>query len=97
MRVQENIMYISGMKKHIVLPANQPIPRMNKDGDQFNIIFDEHAIKGIMDKFVNTYEAVDFGLFLNVETDERFDKDIPVGSLMAERGPCSYEFKIKSE
>lgn len=27
-------------------------------------------------------------------SDSRFDKDVPVGSLMAERGPCSYEFKI---
>lgn len=85
------------MKKHIVLPANQPIPRIDKDGNQFNIMFDEQAIKSIMDKFTNTAEATDFGLFLNVDTDERFDKGIPVGSLMAERGPCSYEFKIKSE
>lgn len=85
------------MKKYIVLPANQLIPRVDADDNQFNIVFDNKSIKDIMDKFANTSEAVDFGLYLNVESDPRFDKDIPIGSLMAERGPCSYEFKIKSE
>lgn len=82
------------MKNHVVLPANHPIPRVDEDGREFNVIFDNDAIKGIMDKFEGSTEKEEFGLYLNDPSDTRFDKDVPVGSLMAERGPCSYEFKI---
>lgn len=75
-------------KNFVVLPAGQIIPR-----EDHNIIFYQEAIEDI---FINAKPEwkEKFGLYLNIESDERFDKDVPVGSLMAENGPCSYEYKI---
>lgn len=86
------------MKRVAILIPNKPIPRIDEYGKEFGVFFSKESIKSIFEKFNNNGQYKDLCLFINNKENDKYNSDIPEGSLMGfvpedHDGGLSFEFK----